>query len=659
MKKSKLRIFMGLILIATMLFSLTTIAAGAEVVSAKKFNVVFVLDASKSMKATDKDGWRYEAIEEFLSLLSVEGNYVGSVTFNGDIVSESPVSGVSSKADKKVIADSLRDTTPVGYTNIGIALKKANEMLNDVDSNLPSIIILLSDGNTMTETKEKYAQSMKIQREALAEASREGTEIYCVGLNANGKVDAQELKNIAEQTGGKYKIVSKARDLEKVFQDFYKMIYRTSSAVSTDFFPSSGILNKEFKVPKIGVEEVNILINGNPSEITLTQPSGVSIDSSELSEMMFKGKNFMNIKIEEPLSGQWQLKLKGKSGQRVKINFLPNLDVALNSIIDEKETFKRNEVINLRVQIVSKGEAISEASVYQEYPLTIIATESGNSSAVKKITAKAEKDAYTAQLQFDKVGTYYITPAIDIGYGEVRADTVQINVGNIPPKTEKEDYKFTKFALSFGEKTFSYDLNELVTDEDGEALSFSADRYTFASEEFSLENGILSVTPAEAGEGSINIIASDVSGASCSFTLELVYRNLLLVLLAGIGILILVGGSAYLILRHKRATKPFGGSVTITAYDQEGDGFGAPMTEWPPRGGMDIEKINIDAYTVGKIKGTVYGTGGDSIILKLKGTAFYRGGAVKKVEIRSGLSEQIESAEGRGIEITFTRDYDY
>ena len=197
MKKSRLRIFMGLILIVVMLFSLTTTAQGTEVVSAKKFNVVFALDASKSMRATDKEGWRYEAIEEFLSLLSADGNYVGSVTFNGDIVSESPVSSVSSKADKKTIADSLRDATPVGYTNIGVALKKANEMLNNVDSNLPSIIILLSDGNTMTETKEKYAQSMKIQREALAEASREGTEIYCVGLNANGKVDAKELKNIA------------------------------------------------------------------------------------------------------------------------------------------------------------------------------------------------------------------------------------------------------------------------------------------------------------------------------------------------------------------------------------------------------------------------------------------------------------------------------
>lgn len=659
MKKSRLRIFMGLILIVVMLFSLTTTAQGTEVVSAKKFNVVFALDASKSMRATDKEGWRYEAIEEFLSLLSADGNYVGSVTFNGDIVSESPVSRASSKTDKKTIADSLRDTTPVGYTNIGVALKKANEMLNNVDSNLPSIIILLSDGNTMTETKEKYAQSMKIQREALAEASREGTEIYCVGLNANGKVDAKELKNIAEQTGGKYKIVSKARDLEKVFRDFYKMIYRTNGDESDKIFPSSGILNEEFKVPKIGVEEVNILINGNPSEITLTQPSGVSIDSSELSEMMFKGKNFMNIKIEEPLSGQWQLKLKGKPGQKVKINFLPNLDVALNTVVDERETFKRNEVINLRAQIVSKGQTISDASIYQEYPLTIIVTESGNASTTKKITATVEKDAYTAQLQFDKVGTYYITPAIDIGYGEVKADTVQINVGNIPPKAEKDDYKFTKFALSFGEKTFSYDLNELVTDEDGEALFFSVDRYTFASDEFSLENGILSVTPAEAGEGSISIIASDASGASCSFTLELVYRNLLLVLLVGIGILIVVGGGTYLLLKHKSATKPFGGSVTITAYDQEGDGFGAPMTEWPPRGGMDIEKINIDAYNVGKIKGTVYGTGGDSIILKLKGTAFYRGSAVKKVEIRSGLSEQIESAEGRGIEITFTRDYDY
>ena len=97
----------------------------------RKFNVVFVVDASNSMNATDSQGWRFEAIDQFLSLLSLKGNYVGTVVFNGEILTADGVSAINSKSDKQTSSSAVKNVTPVGYTNIGEALVKANELIKN------------------------------------------------------------------------------------------------------------------------------------------------------------------------------------------------------------------------------------------------------------------------------------------------------------------------------------------------------------------------------------------------------------------------------------------------------------------------------------------------------------------------------------------------
>lgn len=651
-----------LAVLVALAFNMTAATFGTQVETAKKFNVVFVLDASSSMNSTDPDGWRFDAIEQFLSLLSMEGNYAGAVTFNGDIVQEEMVSEITSNEDKDGLADVLKKTTPDGYTNIGAALVKANELLKSGDSSLPSIIILLSDGNTDMASTSKYEASIKSQKKAIEIAVKNGTGIYCVGLNANGRVKTDELKNISRKTGGKVKIVSKASDLSAVFKDFYKLIYGTGGIELDVKFSSKGTLEENFSVPKIGVEEVNILINGTTSKITLTQPSGIDVAEAELEKMMSQGKHFTNIKIQDPLSGSWKVKLQGDPGQSIKINFVPNLDLAVKNTLEEKQVYKRNENISISAQIVSKGEAVKEASIYQEYPATITVANANDADDVKTIDAVAEKNCYIANLKFDTVGTYYVTTSVDIGYGAISGETLEINVGNIPPQAEEDTFTYTKYAFGFGEKTYTYDLNELVSDEDGEKLSFKIDASTFDDEEISIEDGIVSVTPTDTQEDMITVIATDESGASCAFTIEFYYKSLLKVLLTALGIIIAVGAIAFFVIYRSRTRKPFDGSITVTAYDYDGDGSTAPMTEYPPSRPIDIVKINHEAGRIGGIAGTFYGSGKNYVTFKVKGTAYQNGRQVSKVKIYEGCNEQISSRadnEDRGVEITYMKQDNY
>ena len=406
----------------------------------RKFNVVFVVDASNSMNATDSQGWRFEAIDQFLSLLSLKGNYVGTVVFNGEILTANGVSAINSKSDKQTSSSAVKNVTPVGYTNIGEALVKANELIKNGDASLPSIILLLSDGNTEMPSNADLQRSLSAQENAISTAKNNDTQIYCVGLNANGKVDPSELSNIATQTNGVFKIVSKADDLKDVFKEFYKLIYGTGGAeIENVELPAV----KEFVVPKIGVEEVNILIDGQPSSIKLTQPSGMAVSNDELNSMISKGKHFTNIKIEKPLSGTWKLELNGQPGQTVTINFIPNLNVSLVTDDNNVESYKRGENVPFVTKIVSEGVEVTDNSIYQEYPATITITNANDSSDTRTVSATALEGKYKADAVFDKTGTYYVTASIDIGYGQITGNTVSVNVGNLITKLKKDSFKFT------------------------------------------------------------------------------------------------------------------------------------------------------------------------------------------------------------------------
>lgn len=651
------------ILISGLIMSLPVMSA-ENVTGAQKFNVVFVVDASGSMKATDSQGWRFEAIDEFLSLLSLKGNYVGTVVFNGDIQAANGVSAVGSKEDKQAASNAVKGATPDGYTNIGEALVKANELIKNGDKNLPSIILLLSDGNTEMPSGTDLNRSVNAQNNAIVEAKNNNTKIYCIGLNANGKMKPDELQNISGQTHGVFKIVSRAEDLQDVFKEFYALIYNTSVAPEQVELPAV----KEFSVPKIGVEEVNILIEGTTSSIKLTQPSGNQLSDAELNAMTTRGNHFTNIKIDKPLPGKWKIELGGEPGQHVVINFIPNLNVSLITDKLEAESYKRGETVSIKTKIVSDGNEITDASVYQEYPATLKITNANDSNDTRDAEMQAIDGVYKADITFDTTGTYYVTAMMDIGYGQIAGNSVSVSVGNAVPKAKKEVVKYTNYGMSFGKKTFEYKLSDLVSDEDGDAITFSIDKFTFSTDDLvdgnaKIEDGVLKVTPAKECSGTFSIIASDEAGASCELNVEITYKNLLKFILMIALIILIVGGIIFAVIQYLRTHKKFNGSITVTAYDDDNGSYSSPATEWPPAKPIDVQMICGESETIGGIKGKFIGAGKNKSFITFipKGNAYHNSIKTKKVKIADGCSERISSTEDgmKGIEVQFTRQDNY
>ena len=175
MKKSIIRISSMLLIVAILLSISITVFANDTKNKMNRFNVVFVTDTSGSMSNTDPDNYRFESIELFVRLLANGGNNVGSIVFSNGVVSKHDMINVNGKAEKDSISSQIRKEAPNGWTDIGSGLMTAVDMLKSKgDPSLPSIIILLTDGNTEMRKK---TPSCRISRMGFVHAGKndEGT----------------------------------------------------------------------------------------------------------------------------------------------------------------------------------------------------------------------------------------------------------------------------------------------------------------------------------------------------------------------------------------------------------------------------------------------------------------------------------------------------
>ena len=332
MRQRKLTVFLMLFLALTLLIQT---GAGAEAPAvpgdalptgtANRFNVELVLDASVSMNESDARALRFEAIRLFNNLLPNEGNSLGGVVFSTDVDREIGPQPVSGPEEKDAVVRAIRDVPlPGGWTNIGAGLDRALDRLKENGNpELPSVIILLSDGNTAMYSDELTKAAADVRDKAVQRAAEESVPIYSICLNGNGTADLTEMERISGETGGVFTEVRRAEDLNKVFEVFYGLIYGSSSVTLADgVFPPDGILNTPFEVPGFGVEEVNIVFQGSALEARLARPDG-SIYDAELQRY----DTFSAIKLTDIVPGEWSLQTRGISGDRIRIEVIYNTNL--------------------------------------------------------------------------------------------------------------------------------------------------------------------------------------------------------------------------------------------------------------------------------------------------------------------------------------------
>ena len=612
-----------------------------------RFNVVIVSDASGSMLSTDPDGLRFEAINQFTNLLAEQGNLLGAVSFADKINATEELTKVDTQEAKQKITDTLKNTPAKGDTNIGEALQKAVDMLDkDGDKSLPSIILFLSDGNTDLKDKKDLDNSLNMKAEAIQAAREKNIAIYSICLNANKKADVSEMDQISKATGGEFREVGSAKDLQEVFNSFYNLIYGTSTTQLLDAtFDESGILETKFVVPGLGVEEINIIIYGKVKEVELYDGSG---QKKEVSPVEYN--TFTMIKSTQVSAGEWKLITKGTTGNHIKINMVYNTNLtvelkteALGNITNPKDSIKFEAYL-------SAGDIKADSSNIGGYEGELIVSDAFGKE-LDKLPMTIAGDHFELSKNFEN-GVYFVKAHItgnsldktseSLGPIEVSDKALtEAEKNNTAPVPVNEKIEKTVYIIPFRDNTVTFDLKGLAKDAEDAQLHYMVASSSFIEgKDYSLdENSVLKLYHYSLSRGDFDIKATDSKGLSCNISIVVKSINVgvvtaIAVLVIGLIILAVMGYLAY-----KLWGTPFGGPITVTS-NKGNDKKEQTITK--KTGRLPLSKFRV--HNIGfDLKKTYFEASGKTYIYMCSSKEFYCNGKLtKKARISNNIAVSVK-----------------
>ena len=426
--------------------------AEAPIAEWNRYNVVLVVDKSGSLcsegeRGTDPDGLRYEALKLFLGLLTERGNNVGTVVFDEHIRYESPVEPLEGMAAKNALIQTIQTYYPHDDTDIGKAMLRAVQLLRDMEAQnaLPGMIILFSDGMTDFDTGDittRMQESYASAQEALDAALEDGITISGIHLNVDGAAERgkYEFQVYTYETDGEYQEVKQAEDLTDAFRRLYQIINHTEySGTQRVAFSDRGEAEIYFAVPGFGVEEVNLIVEGEAGTenvgIEVIRPDGGRFDTAG---HMLDSARYGFVKVPAPEAGLWTVRLRGTPENWVDVSMVCNamLDVALFSS-DEDESFHANTgypfTADISVYFDDPDAEPLTAEQLRDLKVTLVREELA-SGAVRAFDMSYDGGQYVVNdngrdtITFPRDGDYTLWATVDLGEFKAVSDTLEVRV---------------------------------------------------------------------------------------------------------------------------------------------------------------------------------------------------------------------------------------
>ncbi|RME45295.1 MAG: VWA domain-containing protein [Chloroflexi bacterium] len=277
-------------------------------------DVVLLIDSSGSMSQSDPYDFRKAAAKVFVDAME-NGDRLAIVDFDSDTNVLYPLQMLgSNRSVPKQVIDTIDSN---GGTNISSALQEGYNQLSHSPTNAPKAAVLMTDG----EDTRNY------ELKATLYANR-GWRIFTIGLGEG--INISRLRNVANQTGGRFYHLS---DPDQLIRVYYDILNATSDAwlllnrVITMTPGQSTTLDVELPADLAsGLFMVDW--PGSTVDMTLIDPTGRPITpetaNSDPDIYHDKGTTHELYRISNPTSGPWQIRLYGRqlpwSGEFVTVN---------------------------------------------------------------------------------------------------------------------------------------------------------------------------------------------------------------------------------------------------------------------------------------------------------------------------------------------------
>jgi uncharacterized repeat protein (TIGR01451 family) len=205
-------------------------------------NAMIVMDVSGSMgyENPNRLSMAKIAANNFLGYLRANDKS-GVVSFSSSVSLKKALSN-NHEASKAIV----NSFTSFGSTDIGDAIDTANKELISAGTNADSakIEIILTDGRANKPTGNGFSENpadVALVVSKSLEAANKGITIFTIGLG--GDVNSNMLRNVAENTKGKYYFSPSAKDLNDIFNQIAFEVCKLGTTTATSAAPAISIFN--------------------------------------------------------------------------------------------------------------------------------------------------------------------------------------------------------------------------------------------------------------------------------------------------------------------------------------------------------------------------------------------------------------------------------
>lgn len=354
-----------------------------------QIDAVLVVDVSNSMNTSDTNKIGNEAMKMFIDMLSVNGDRVGIVAFTDKIQREKALLEIKTPGDKEDLKQFIDGLDRGPYTDIAVGVKEAIKVLqNGADPNHDPMIVVLADGNNDFDKNSGRTQSEsdKELNASVEEAKQAGIPIYTIGLNADGKLNKEALAALSDKTAAKSFSTNSAEDLPQILSEIFASHLKLKIVPIQSMTGTGNFQEVTVNVPNANVLEANIsIMSSKPVETELVDPSGKAVAIPSGDVVVTKSKSYTLLKLLSPSEGDWKLKVKGTSKDKIDINLVFNYDLELAMEPLSSTSYKPGDEVAISSYLTSNGQKLANDEMYKNMAAVLKVTDldSGKTEEIK------------------------------------------------------------------------------------------------------------------------------------------------------------------------------------------------------------------------------------------------------------------------------------
>jgi len=395
------------LIIFIFLFHIHTFVSCAEVEENRGSEVVFLLDASNSMNAQDKNRLAIDAIRQMVYGLPSDYQ-TGFVAYSTEIQAVSKVGG-----GKEELEAQLERVRYTGYTNAGEGLSQAMDLFSDAEET-DRYIVMLSDGEIVMKKNEDTEKSRAMFVDAAQRAKERGVKVYIVAIGEELQ-PKMHIFDAAEMTDGAIYWEGQSGSISQIFEQLMFHRFQVPKRLAGTTGGGSG--NFQIKLPGTGASKSKILLTASHGI------SNVTADYTAKDGSLYSGQNFSVVQIDSPYETEVDVRFEAPESSIVQAYLMTEFQAELVTQI----AYRGEE--QPRSEEEMKKEIPPEYKHYAD--ITIWAAEAGSQEtsiwdcdyyAGQKVTYTINGIEYTGTIQDGKLeqsleidGMDYLSVLVDTG----------------------------------------------------------------------------------------------------------------------------------------------------------------------------------------------------------------------------------------------------